>query len=392
VYVDPAAQEPVDAAAVRREVERAAPGPMYVAVLPAAALQEAGGDPDGVLLALHARLGRRGTYALVVGNHFRAGSQGVLRQGVAGELATQALDARRGEGPTAVLTYFVDLVAQARRNGGQAPGGNPGGGGITLLALLALGGVGFVVFRTLRARQRDRAQLEEVKAAAHDDLIALADDVQRLERAVDASTDAAAKQAYGHALDCYDAAGRAFDRARRPRDLESVTTQLEEGRYSMAVADALVNGRRPPERRPPCFFDPRHGPSTRDVDWAPPGGVLREVPACEADAQAVERGLEPASRQVLVGGRMVPYWGAPAYFGGWAGGFFSPFGMGGFLPGLFVGELLGGAFGGWGYGPVGYGGFGSWGDGGGGGWSDFGGGGLGDFGGGDFGGGGGGDF
>jgi hypothetical protein len=158
----------------------------------------------------------------------------------------------------------------------------------------------------------------------------------------------------------------------------------------MAAAEALLAGKQPPERRPPCFFDPRHGPSTRDVEWAPPGGSPRKVPACEADAQAVERGVEPASRQVVAGGRSVPYWNAPPYFGPWAGGYFMPFGGMGFLSGLFVGELLGGAYGGWGYGSWGgsggSGGFGSWSGGSEG--SDFGGG-M-DFGGGDFGGGGGG--
>ena len=152
----------------------------------------------------------------------------------------------------------------------------------------------------------------------------------------------------------------------------------------MAAAQALLDGRKPPERRPPCFFDPRHGPSTRDVQWAPPGGTPRDVPACEADAQAVERGLEPASREVTADGRSVPYWNAPPYFGPWAGGYFMPFGGTGFLSGLFVGELLGGAYGGLGYGSWAgsgtSGGFGSW--------SDFGGGMH--FGGGDFGGGGGG--
>jgi hypothetical protein len=161
----------------------------------------------------------------------------------------------------------------------------------------------------------------------------------------------------------------------------------------MTAAHALLDGKQPPERRPPCFFDPRHGPSTRDVEWAPPGGAPRKVPVCEADAQAVERGEEPASREVLVGGRSVPYWNAPPYFGPWAGGYFMPFGGMGFLSGLFVGELLGGAYGGWGYGSWAgsgnSGGFGSWSDAGGGsGSSDFGGG-M-DFGGGDFGGGGGG--
>jgi hypothetical protein len=246
----------------------------------------------------------------------------------------------------------------------------------------------------VRSRRRSQAELAEVKAAAHDDLIALADDVQKLEQPVESN--APAKQEYEAALSNYEQASGAYDRATRTKQLEGVATALEEGRFHMAAAEALLAGQKTPERRAPCFFDPRHGPSARDVEWAPPGGAPRKVPACEADAQAVERGLEPASRQVVAGGRTVPYWSAPPYFGPWAGGYFMPFGGMGFLSGLFVGELLGGAYGGWGAGSWGgsgnAGGFGSWsGDSGG---SDFGGG-M-DFGGGDFGGGGsgggGGDF
>jgi hypothetical protein len=256
---------------------------------------------------------------------------------------------------------------------------------------LVAGGVGFLLLRAYRKRKRNETELAEVKSAAHDDLIALADDVQQLEQPVESNP--RAKDEYAQALDSYDKATTSFDRARRPKELEAVTSALEEGRYHMAAAQALLDGRRPPERRPPCFFDPRHGPSTREVEWAPPGGTPRSVPACEADAQVVERGAEPASRQVLTGGRQVPYWNAPPYFGPWAGGYFMPFGGMGFLSGLFVGELLGGAFGGLGYGSWAgsgqSGGFGGWDDAGGSG-SDFGGG-M-DFGGGDFGGGGGGDF
>src|SRR5439155_16367299 len=225
--------------------------------------------------------------------------------------------------------------------------------------------------------------------------IALAEDVQRLEAPVESN--AKAKQEYTQALESYDRANRSYDRATQPRQLQDVTAALEEGRYHMAAAQALLGGGTPPERRAPCFFDPRHGPSTRDVEWAPPGGTPRKVPACAADAQAVERGAEPASRQVVAGGQTVPYWNAPPYFAPWAGGYFRPYGGAGFLSGLFVGELLGGAYGGWGYGSWGGvgtpGGFGSWSDAAGGGSGDFGGGmnfGGGDFGGG--GGGGGGDF
>ena len=394
VYVDPAAElaaSPADQDRLRRQIDSAGAGPVYIAILPNAAEQETGGSPDGVLQAIHDALARKGTYAAVIGRHFRAGSD-VLPPGVAGRLATEALASHRGEGVTPTLLDLVDRVAAERSGGGDGgSGGQPSGGGGAVIGLLIAGVVAFLIFRAVRKRRRSQAELAEVKAAAHDDLIALADDVQKLEQPVEAN--AQAKQEYTQALDSYDKASGSYDRATEPRQLEAVTSSLEKGRWHMSAAQAFLDGHNPPERRPPCFFDPRHGPSTRDVEWTPPGGTSRKVPACEADAQAVERGAQPASREVMTGGRMVPYWDAPPHFGPWAGGYFMPFGGTGFLSGLFVGELLGGAFGGWGYGSWGgagtAGGFGNWNDGGGGsGGGDFGGG-M-DFGGGDFGGGGGG--
>ncbi|CAN5210293.1 hypothetical protein BH18ACT12_BH18ACT12_02350 [soil metagenome] len=394
VYVAPDAELRIsgdDERRLRERIDAAGAGPVYIAILPQAAENEAGGDPDGVLEAIHEGLDRPGTYAVVVARHFRAGSEGVLGPGLAGRLATEALNANRGEGVTATLLDFVDRVAAAQGSGCDGGGGEPSGGGSVLIGVLIAAVAGFLLLRAYRKRRRNQMELAEVKSAAHEDLIALADDVQQLEAPVESNPQA--KDEYTQALDSYDQATRSFDRARRPKELEAVAGALEEGRHHMAAAQALVEGRTPPERRPPCFFDPRHGPSAREVEWAPPGGAPRAVPACEADAQAVERGVEPASRQVLTGGRQVPYWSAPPYFGPWAGGYFMPFGGMGFLSGLFVGELLGGTFGGLGYGSWGgtggSGGFGSWDDAGGGGGSDFGGG-M-DFGGGDFGGGGG-DF
>ncbi|HSC73488.1 MAG TPA: hypothetical protein VLB89_04925 [Gaiellaceae bacterium] len=388
VYVDPTAELAIGGggqARLRAAIDASGAGPVYIAILPLAAENETGGNPDGVLQALHDGLKRDGTYAVVVGRHFRAGSEGVLQPGVAGRLATESLDAHRSEGVTATLIDFVHRVADARRSGGNAPSNGTGTGGAILIVLLVVGGGLVVGAYAVRARRQRRAELEEVKAAAHDDLIALADDVQKLEQPVEANPKA--KQAYEDALNDYAQASSAYDRARQSTQLQAVAGSLEEGRWHMACAEALLAGKPPPERRPPCFFDPRHGPSARDVEWAPPGGAVRKVPACEACAQVVERGEEPASREVVAGGRRIPYWNAPSYFGPWAGGYFSPFGGTGFLSGLFVGELLGGAYGGWGYGSwAGSGDAGGFGH-----WSDFGGGMS--FGGGDFGGGGGGgDF
>ena len=395
VYVDPTAElapSAADQGRLRQKIDSAGAGPVYIAILPNAAELEAGGSPDGVLQAIHDGLGLKGTYAAVIGTHFRAGSDGVLPQGVAGRLASDALAAHRGAGVTATLLDFVERVAAERSGAGGGGGGGTSGAGGVLVAVLIAVIVAFLLFMAVRRRRRSQAELAEVKAAAHDDLVSLADDVQKLEQPVESNPQA--KQEYTKALDSYDEASGSYDRATQPRQLEAVATALEEGRWHMSAAQAFLAGHAPPERRPPCFFDPRHGPSTRDVEWAPPGGTPRKVPACEADAVAVEFGAQPASREVMTGGRTVPYWSAPSYFGPWAGGYFMPFGGTGFLSGLFVGELLGGAYGGWGYGSWGgggtAGGFGNWSDGGGQSGSDFGGGMS--FGGGDFGGGGGGDF
>jgi len=394
LYVDPAAvlaPSAADQNRLRQEIDSAGAGPVYIAILPNSAELEAGGSPDGVLQAIHDGLGLKGTYAAVIGTHFRAGSDGVLPQGVAGRLAAEALAAHPGAGVTATLVDFVDRVAAERSGGAGGGGGGTNGAGGVLVALLIAAVVAFLVFQSVRKWRRSQAELAEVKAAAQDDLVSLADDVQKLEHPVESNQQA--KQEYTQALEAYEKATGSYDRATQPRQLEAVATALEEGRWHMTAAQALLDGHTPPERRPPCFFDPRHGPSTRDVEWAPPGGTARKVPACEADARAVESGAQPASRAVMTGGRNVPYWSAPPYFGPWASGYFMQFGGTGFLSGLFVGELLGGAFGGFGYGSWGgagtTGGFGNWSDSGSQGGSDFGGGMS--FGGGDFGSGGG-DF
>jgi hypothetical protein len=385
VYVDARAERAIgdDAAdRLRERIAAADAGPIYVAILPTGAQSEAGGDPGGVVDLLHRELGRDGTYAVVVGHRFRAGST-TFPAGRVPELASQVFREHGRKGVEATLLAFVDSLARARN--APAPSGegdDEGSPGWLLPALVGVGagGVGFVL---LRRRRRRQAELAQVKKAAEEDLLALAEDIRALDIDVEMpGVSEAARTDYGAAVAAYERADRTLDRARSPADLEPVTSALEEGRFAMASAKARLEGHDPPERRPPCFFDPRHGPSTRDVEWAPPGGSPRPVPACEADAQAVERGLEPAHREVEVDGRRVPYWQAGPAFAPWAGGYF-----GGLLPGLLIGSMLGGGFG-LGFPQDAGGASDDPGDFGG---DDFGGG---DFGGGDFGGGdfGGGDF
>jgi hypothetical protein len=181
----------------------------------------------------------------------------------------------------------------------------------------------------------------EVRRAAQDDLLALADDIRSLDIDIELpGASAEAKADYTRALEQYERATRAFDRARRPEDLKAVSEAVAEGRFAIVSTRARLEGRPPPERRPPCFFDPRHGPSVREVEWAPPGGTPRRVPACAADAIRLEEGEAPLARQVVVHGRRRPYWDAPPEFGPWAGGYFGGTAAG-LLPALFFGSLLG---------------------------------------------------
>src|ERR671935_40637 len=147
-----------------------------------------------------------------------------MRRGlaVAADLATDALNAHRSEGAAAVLDDFVERVADARESGGAPPDGDgePGGSGIGVIAVLGAIGGGIFLLHRRRTRRREQQALAEVREAARDDLVALADDVQKLEGEVDAPTASAeAKADYQVALERYDDANRAFDRARRPEDM-----------------------------------------------------------------------------------------------------------------------------------------------------------------------------
>ncbi len=402
VYVAPDADpglSDAQAAALRERIRNSGAGPMYIAVLSPDAVDEAGGDPEAALRALIGDVRRNGSYVLVSGRTLRTASNTVRIS----RFTDEAIAAGGGD-VNRILTGLVDRTAEARQGGGSAGsggGGGGGGGGGAFLGLLALLGAGFaaITFASRRRRRKaEAAELEEIKANVRDDLIALGDDIRALDIDMELdTTPQPAKEAYAAAVGAYERAETTWERARSPEDLEPVGSALEEGRYAMVSAKALVEGREPPARRPPCFFDPRHGPSDRDVEWSPPFGEPRLVPACEADAQRVERGDEPAARELVVGGSRMPYWNAGPAYAPFAGGYYGGFG-GGLFPGLLMGSMLGASLG-MGMG-MGLGAGMAYGDGGGfdGGGFDFGGGGGGgfDFGGGDFGGGdfggGGGDF
>ncbi|MFE4368321.1 hypothetical protein ACFRMN_08740 [Streptomyces sp. NPDC056835] len=98
---------------------------------------------------------------------------------------------------------------------------------------------------------------------------------------------------YERALDAYEQAKRDFVGDRNLRDAADVMRALDEGRHALACVEAVAAGRARPERRPLCFFDPRHGPSTGEIQWAPPEGAARTVAVCAADAIRLSEGMPP---------------------------------------------------------------------------------------------------
>ena len=103
-------------------------------------------------------------------------------------------------------------------------------------------------------------------------------------------------------------------------------------------------------RRPPCFFNPQHGPSVEDIDWAPAGGQLRPVPVCAADAERVAVGADPLVRKVVTGDGHTrrAYWEAGPAYAEYNRGYFNSYAGSGLLPGVLMGAMMfGGMGGGW---------------------------------------------
>ncbi|MEO7589519.1 MAG: hypothetical protein ABIS84_15980 [Arachnia sp.] len=128
---------------------------------------------------------------------------------------------------------------------------------------------------------------------------------------------------YTRALDAYENAKLSLQCARADSEATHITRILEEGRYSMACVRARALGKALPARRPPCFFDPAHGPSVEDVSWAPAGGAARQVPACAVDAARIGLGADPRIRMVNAGEAAVPYW-EDRNHAAWARGYYGP--------------------------------------------------------------------
>lgn len=223
-------------------------------------------------------------------------------------------------------------------------------GQLLLLLVFVLGTV--TTFAALSRAQRQAREVEQKRARAIEAQVsrirgATEEDVTNFGEALrDLDVDLAgqelsaeAQQDWTHAIDCYDRAKTLLSQDRGTGVVSLVTEALEEGRQSVACVRARVAGEPLPEMRPPCFFDPSHGPSTTDVMWSPDGGVPRKVPACAADASRLAQGRTPWIRTVAVGANQVPYWQAGPDYAPWVQGYYRRYEGNPMVTGLAVGGM-----------------------------------------------------
>jgi hypothetical protein len=171
------------------------------------------------------------------------------------------------------------------------------------------------------ADQRWRA----VRRVAEEDVTQLGQQIADTPVASDLPADG--RQDFEDALGAYERAKDALQSAQHPDDLQWVTRSIDDGRFALARLDARRTGAPLPSRKPPCFFDQRHGISVEERLWAPPNGADRDVPVCAACAARIDDGQDPAVRMVDTPTGSRPYYDAGAEYGPWARGYYAASGL-----------------------------------------------------------------
>ena len=169
--------------------------------------------------------------------------------------------------------------------------------------------------RLRQSREDKRVAAEELEAIirmADEDTTLLGEQLSALGRSTEGiALDEQAREDYQGAFDAYESAKRAVPRLAGPGEVSVVVDTLTTGRYLLACVRAALDGRSRPEMRAPCFFNPQHGPSVREVRYTIPGGHgTRTVPTCAQDAARIEAGENPKIRKVWVHGAETAYWQA----------------------------------------------------------------------------------
>ncbi|MCC3767607.1 hypothetical protein, partial [Streptomyces sp. UNOC14_S4] len=267
VYVDPRAADQLpkaDADALAKKIQDAGK-PVFVAVLPAASEY----PQATVIQDLRTKVGIAGVYVVHLGDKMNAAADRSVMSRNSVRNLLGSVERSGGDAKTQ-LTAFVDQAdKQAKGREPGSWGGSGGGVGATGLitggAVIVAGGAGaYALYRRNRKKreERERAELEALKVVVDEDITAFGEELDRLDFSPsEPGADDAMRKDYEEALDAYEEAKSKMAAAAKPQDVTAVTETLDAGRFALATLAARRTKSPLPERRMPCFFDPRHGPS-----------------------------------------------------------------------------------------------------------------------------------
>lgn len=230
-------------------------------------------------------------------------------------------------------TYLRDFEQVASALGGS-PGGTsssptdaPGSsstGGPSIVWILILGAVGYFGYRMWRNSQDDERavgrRFNEAKREIEVQVAAVANQILELSDRPDLVGHSEATAHFRRASEVFRQAETRLAEASSTAAFAELADDLDDARWELAAAEALLEGRPVPERPPdtppePCFFDPTHGAGVEEAELSTPAGT-RTVKVCRADAERLRNGEHPEPRTVTVDGRSVPAPEAPRSHGG----------------------------------------------------------------------------
>lgn len=320
VWVDPGVEDELSQSKVAalNEAVRKAPVPMRIAVIPAANLNLNGSayglgrvklawEGEEIPDQLYDRVGVEGIYVVLTDASSERNGRGLHAVQRADKGPTYHVESAVDQAVDCcapnynkMLTKFVERAQVVNKP--LYVDAAPYAGGVAGVGVLWWGGTTLGASR--RRRKEQQEHLEVVRPVLTEEIIEFSKQVS----ALPATLDPQQSKLIRDVLDTIEKARQRLDKAKGDSDVEAITTLLGSARYALVCLDAMRNGKPIPEPTPPCFFDPRHGPSTGKAVWAPEGGVERTVDLCDECARQLAENKQPAIRMVSVRGTDRPYW------------------------------------------------------------------------------------
>jgi len=248
---------------------------------------------------------------------------GVASVTLSDQTIDQALDAAFATTGDSYETDFRQFIA-ALPNGQEEPVAQSGGGGFSFgwIVLIGVAVVGVIVWRgSRRDRESVERRVEAAKREITDQMSVIANQILELSDRIGLSENDEAEAHFRRGSEIFAAAEDRLEQAQQEADLAELSDDLDDARWELAAAEALLAGEEVPPKpddthKPePCFFDPTHGAGVEQATLQTPAGS-RTVMVCRADADRLRRGERPDPRVIEVGGRRYPAAQAPRSHGG----------------------------------------------------------------------------